>query len=632
MIMKKTKKLILCLSILLLCQSVIVASSFAATKKGEKVAFNFVDVEITSVAKLISDITGKNFVFDEKVKGKITIVAPSELSVDAAYNLFTSVLEVKGFTVVPSGVGVYKIVPAIEAKQRGLDITSAGSPGDDSYTARLIPLNYISSGEALKFLQPIVSKDGHISAFGPGNLLLVIDSGLNVEKIVSLVKSIDRYSEAQGRVNVYFLENADSTELAKVLEGVLKGMQGSPQRVTAGASIAPFEAAITPDKATNSLVIVALPEDYQNLLQVIKQLDRRRKQVFVEAMIVEASIDKLKELGATWRGIARKDGDPFLIGGVGTMDTSAVTSIINGMSGLTLGGFGDFMSVPVTKADGTTTNITVPGFAALFSLSEFKGSVNILSTPQILTSDNEEAIIVVGENVPFISKREADPSRALSVFSTIERKDIGITLKITPQITEGDYVRLDIYQEISSLKQDSENLLISVGPSMTKRSTKTSVTVKDNQTVVIGGLMQEKDDETITKVPLLGDIPILGWLFKSKRTGKKKTNLMVFLTPSIIRDVDNLATITDDKNKEFGRSEKTYAKGELIIKFKKNVTVETALRSIADNDASLIKFIEPEGFYQIAIREGDSVEDEAKVFSAIPEVEYAEPNYRIEIK
>lgn len=610
-------------------------SVFAETKKTDKVTFNFVDVDLAAVTKFISDITGKNFIFDERLKGKITIIAPSKLSVDEAFNLFTAVLEIKGFTVISSGVDAYKIIPVADAKQKGIRIATDRQPVNESYVARLIPLKYISSDDALKFFQPIVSKDGHVSAFGPGNLLLVIDSGLNIEKIVSLVNSIDQHSDAQGKVNVYFLENADSTELSKVLEGVLKGIQTSKQQPAGVAAVKSFDGGITitADKATNSLVIVASPEDYQTLTQVIRQLDKRRKQVFVEAMIVEASIDKLRELGTRWRAIARRKGEPVLIGGVGTIDTGAINSIISGLSGLTIGGLGNFMTIPVTKPDGTTQNINVPGFAALFSLSDFQGAINVLSTPQILTSDNKEAEIVVGENVPFIGRRESDPTRTLSVFSTIERKDVGITLKITPQITEGDYVRLDMYQEISSVKQEpNADILISVGPTTTKRSTKTSVTVKDNQTVVIGGLMQEKDEDNITKVPILGDIPVLGWLFKYKTAGKTKTNLLVFLTPHIIKEAESLEKITSDKQKEFSRAEKQYAEAELLVKFQKEIPVEKVMEIILNKEASLIEFLKDLEIYRLKLKEGQTVEDAVKEFSDIPEVQYAEPNYKMKIK
>ena len=401
-------------------------------KKSNNVTFNFVDVELPVIAKFISEITGKNFIFDDKIKGKITIIAPSKLSVDDAYGLFTSVLELKGFTLVPSGVDVYKIIPAIEAKQQGMQISTEGAPINESYVARLLAFRYVSADEALRFLQPLVSKDGHISIFGPGNLLLVIDSGLNVEKILSLVELIDKPSatempevvllkyssadavskilndgmgkaksrvvpgqqpgieiasavpdqrlnavilfgdrggresmkalislidtpapEAQGRINVYFLENADATELQKVLEGMLRGMQGSRQPAGAAAAPAsPFEAAgginITADKASNALVVVASPADYQNLSQIIRQLDKRRKQVYVEAMIIEASMDKLRNLGVQWRATATKGGAPVAIGGIGTIDQTALTNILQGLQGATLGGLGNFLKVPLT--------------------------------------------------------------------------------------------------------------------------------------------------------------------------------------------------------------------------------------------------------------------------------------------
>jgi len=709
--MKRRRVLSLCLILILVIVTAL--SAFAGLKKAEKVTFNFIDVDLIAVTKFISEITGKNFIFDERLKGKITIIAPSKLAADEAYNLFTSVLELKGFTVISSGVDAYKIIPVSEAKQRGMKISTERLPVNESYIARLIALKYISSDDALRFLQPITSKDGHISAFGPGNLLLVIDSGLNIEKIISIVDSIDqppvregaeivflKYSsadavakllneglgrrakttpqpstseeakamadprlnavilfgdkgvresmkglialldipspDAQGRINVYFLENADATELSKVLEGILKGIQVSKQPVSGAAPVTPFESGsgitITPDKATNSLIVVASPGDYQNFVQVIKQLDKRRKQVFVEAMIVEASIDKLREVGTKWRAIGRHDGEPVIIGGVGTIDNNAVQSIISGLAGMTVGGMGNFMSIPVTKSDGTTSNITVPGFAALFSLSEFRGAINVLSTPQILTSDNKEAEIVVGENVPFISKRERDITTTNTVLNSIERKDVGITLRITPQITEGDYVKLDIYKEISALKQDSENIIINVGPSTTKRSTKTSVVVKDKQTVVIGGLIQEKDEDNITKVPILGDIPLIGWLFKQKSTSKKKTNLLIFLTPYIVKEAESLEKITVDKQKEFARTEKKYAEGEILVKFKKDVSVEKAMKIILNKDASLIGYLESIEVYHIRIREGGSVEDAVKEFSAVPEVQYAEPNYKIKMK
>jgi len=713
--MRNPKRVFVC--ILLLLSVFIASSAFPETKKAEKVTFNFVDVDLPTITKFISDITKKNFIFDERVKGKITIIAPTKLSIDEAYNLFTSVLELKGFTVIPSGVDAYKIIPSSEAKQRGVAIAVDKQPVNESYIARLITVKHISSDDALKFIQPVVSKDGFASAFGPGNLLLVIDSGLNLEKVLSFVDSIDQPSmregpeivflkhssadtvakmlnegmsrrlrgtpqpipvdegkavadqrlnavilfgdkgaresmkslialvdtpspAAIGRVNVYFLENADATELVKVLDGFIKGARPQQQAAPGAAPAAPFEAAggisITADKSSNALIIVASPSDYQSLMQVIRQLDRRRRQVYVEAMIVEATIDKLRELGTKWRITGRKDGDPVAIGGFGTLDSAALNTILTGLEGVTLGGMGNFFSVPIlTKgSDGSVgnQNLTIPGFAALFSLNEFRDVVNVLSTPQILTSDNKEAEIVVGENVPFISKRERDVTTTNTVLSSIERMDVGIKLKITPQITEGDYVKLDIYQEISSLVKQSENIIINLGPSITKRSTKTSVVVKDNQIVVIGGLMQETDEENVTKVPLLGDIPVLGYLFKNKRVEKKKTNLLVFLNPHIIKESERLAQITSSKQKEFGVAENRFMEGELLVKFNEGVNDDTARGILSGKGAMVVRYIEGIRVYHIRLPKGQAVEDAVKEFSAMPEVQYAEPNYGIKLK
>ena len=693
------------------------SSGKAEQSSDQKVTFNFVDVELPAITKFISEITKKNFIYDERVKGRVTIITPSKLSIEDAFNLFTSVLELKGFTLIPSGVEAYKIVPSSEVKHRSIGFAKDRQPVNESFIARLISLSNISSDDALKFIQPLISKDGHASSFGPGNLILVIDSGLNIEKILSILNTIDqplakegpeiiflkhssadtvakilnegmrktrpavqplsidepkavadqrlnavvlfgdlstrqsmksiialldvKAPEAMGRINIYFLENADASELEKVLDGILKGSQPQRQQAAGTPAVTPFEAVggitITADKASNSLIIVASPADFHNLTQIIKQLDRRRRQVYVEAMIIEASIDRLRELGAKWRVTARHKGEPVLIGGFGTINSGSVQNIIQGLEGVTLGGLGNFIrDIPITTIDErgniTSTNITIPGFAALFSLQEFRDAVNVLSTPQILTSDNKEAEIVVGENVPFISKRERDITTTNTVLSSIERRDVGITLKITPQITEGDYVKMDIYQEISSLKQASETILINIGPTTTKRSTKTSVAVKDGQTVVIGGLMQERDEENITKIPLLGDIPLLGMIFRNERIDKRKTNLLVFLTPHIVKESDRIAAITSEKQKEFAVAENRFAEGELLVKFKENVDDETARKIIAGQGATVIKLIEGLRIYHIKLRLKQDVKDAAQEFSELPEVQYAEPNFSIKLK
>jgi general secretion pathway protein D len=714
--------------------SFLVKPGFSETKedvlKDKKVTFNFVDVDLSAVVKFISDVTGKNFIYDDRVKGNITIIAPSKLSVDDAFSLFTSVLELKGFTIVPSGK-VYKIVPLSQARQSGTELMKEEKTSvSDAYITRLIQLKSISASKAVGFLQPLVAKDGYISAFGPGNMLMIVDSSMNIEKILKILDTIDkpgaeepelillRYAnaedvakivsealslaskgrvgtvrvprpgevvtagsvdeektsvfadtrlnavvlvadkqereamkrmialldiplpEATSKINVYFLEYADATELSKVLESMLSGISTAARTAPGQPPKSPFETGgrvtITSDKATNSLIIIASPADYQSILQVVKQLDKRRRQVYVEAMIIEASLDNLRDIGVKWRFTATKDGAPIAIGGFGTIDATAVQGIVQGLSGLSAGGLGNFLNIPVTTTDSngnpTTSTLTVPGFAALFSLNEFRDAVNVLSTPQILTSDNKEAEIVVGENVPFISQRERDITTTNTVLNSIERMDVGIKLKLTPQITEGDYVKLDLYQEISALTQQSDIVLIQVGPTITKRSTKTSVVVKDNQTVVIGGLIQEKQEESVTKVPFLSDIPLLGLLFQEKSTHKMKTNLIVFLTPHIVKEASHLAKLTEVKKKEFARLENMYKQGEVLVKFKADTSQARIAEILSGEGTSIISPLEPEGLYLIRLKEGEDVRNAVKKFIRYPEVEYAEPNYIIRMQ
>ena len=697
---------ILLLAVSFIFTGYIAPDAFAASKDTEKISFNFVDIDLPVVAKFVSEITGKNFIFDESFVGKVTIIAPSKISVNDAFSLFTSVLALKGYTVIPTIAGIYKIIPTPEAKHDGMEVSGKKLPANESYVARLITINNVSSKEALNFIAPMVSKDGLASVFGPGNMLLIIDSGINIRKIASIIESIDqpyigempeivylkyasaetvakmvneninrgqrevlsqampgntgkavaeqrlnavllfgdksikesmhsfislldvRSPEAHGMINVYFMENADAVELAKVLQDLVKA--GQSKQPAAAMSV--FETAggisITADKASNALVVVATPADYQNLQQIIKKLDKRRKQVFVEAMIAEVSIDKLLELGSKWRAAVTRNGEPIFVGGVGTVDAATVNSILSGMTGLTLGGMSNYFTVPQTFVAGGTSDIKVPGITALFSMSDFKDAVNVLSTPQILTSDNMEAEILVGENIPLILNRERDVTTTSTVLTSIERKDVGILLKIKPQINEGEYVKLDIYQEISAQKAGSENVITSIGPTMTKRSTKTSVAVKDKQTVVIGGLMQERDEESITKIPLLGDIPGLGWLFKYRSISRAKTNLLVFLTPYIINDSSDLSMITHNKLNDYMHKEKQYAADELIVTFKEGVSAEVIRRILLEQKISDAK-ITQSGVYHLTLDKSMDYRKAIDIFSSIPEVQNVEPVPRI---
>ncbi|MBI5634926.1 MAG: type II secretion system protein GspD, partial [Nitrospirae bacterium] len=418
----------------------LLVSAVYAEPKKNLIAVNLQDVELPNVVKFISEVTGKNFIFDDTLKGKITIMAPSKISADEAFSLFASVLNLKGYTLIPAPGNLLKIVPSGQSK------TLSPEPGEgkatDAYITKLIPLSHISAENAMKFFQPLVSRDGHISVFGTGNYLLLVENALNVQRIEHILSFVDQplikddpeiyqikngvaedmaktineslqkkdkagiagdeirvmadarlnaliligsgyakdsikklitlldipQKDMTGNIKVYFLENADAGELAKVLDSVVKGIEEKAKQPAQPADTK-GKVTITPDKATNSLIVNAPAGLYQNLLGIIKDLDKRRKQVYVEAMIVEASLDKLKELGAKWRTSARKDGEPVAIAGFGTMDSSSMLEIINGLAGISVGGMGNFFSVPVTDGT-TTTNLTIPGFSALFSVNE----------------------------------------------------------------------------------------------------------------------------------------------------------------------------------------------------------------------------------------------------------------------
>jgi general secretion pathway protein D len=218
------------------------------------------------------------------------------------------------------------------------------------------------------------------------------------------------------------------------------------------------------------------------------------------------------------------------------------------------------------------------------------------------------------------------------VLSSIERTDVGITLRITPQITEGDYVKLNIYQEISAVKDASEEILTTVGPTTTKRSTKTSVSVKDGQTVVIGGLMQEREEKGISKTPVLGDIPVLGLLFKFKTVQKNKTNLLVFLSPHIMKESTQLTEITEEKHKSFVTREKFYKSGELLVKFRDDISKERAREIITQKNATVLRYFDDINVYHLKLKPEQEVEDAIEEFTSLPEVLYAEPNYKMKIQ
>ncbi len=508
------------------------------------VTLDFNNVDLQTFIKFISELTGKNFVLDEKVQGKVTVISPTKISIDEAYHVFLTVLDLKGFTAIAENK-IIKIFPSREAKQSGVSIVTDTKPlpPDENYETRVIRLKYISATEIARLMAPLISKDGSSIPYSQTNTLILTDITSNMEKLLKLIEELDIESpKGKGGIYVYYLQNASAEEMAKVLANLTSRIPAKPPAGQAPQeAVVHFEGGIsvTADKATNSLIIMASPEDYERMTSIIERLDVKRKQVFVEAAIVEMSLDKTRELGIEWRTTENPSATGYTIAGGTLLAPTGIKEFsVNPLSvnGLVVAGVKGFLP------DGKTLNV-----GALLRAFQSDTDVNILSTPNILTLDNQEAKIIVGQNVPFITG--TSQTAGGNVQATIERKDVGIQLKITPHTTESDFVRLDIYQEISSLGGS-----IPVGtdqevPITNKRSAETSVVVKNLETVVIGGLI--KDDVTVTerKVPILGDLPVLGYLFKYQSRQKTKTNLIIFLSPHIIRDSETLGKISYEKRR-----------------------------------------------------------------------------------
>ena len=373
--------------------------------------------------------------------------------------------------------------------------------------------------------------------------------------VKSLIQKLDQpngnSNGAAGNIYVVYLKNANATQLATTLRAATSATPGgaaggAPGAAPGTAGQAAGAAATTggqiqADVATNSLIITASEPQYRQLRAVIDKLDARRAQVFVESLIAEVSADKAAEFGIQWQGALGNAGDA-VVGLLGTNFGGAGKNII-GLSTPTTTGLptpGAGINIGAAK---NTNGVYVLGFLANFL--EKSGSGNVLSTPNLLTLDNEEAKITIGQNVPFVTGQFTNTGAAagsVNPFTTIERKDVGLTLKFKPQISENGTVRLTIFQEVSSVAEISTN-----GPTTNKRTIETNVLVEDGSVVVLGGLLQDDYGGTQEKVPGLGDVPLFGNLFKSEARKRKKTNLMVFLRPVVVRDASSTERMSIDR-------------------------------------------------------------------------------------
>jgi general secretion pathway protein D len=434
------------------------------------------------------------------------------------------------------------------------------------------------------------------------NSIIVLATEKSLVEIKQLIDDVDYEVDpfAQADIHVIYLEYAKAEELSSTLNSLIQQSTsrtaassrttGSSRTSGRAAGRAGGDAAtntprggqpgslggnfsgevrVTHDVPTNSLVVTASRDDYTRLKRVVELLDIARKQVFVETVIMEVSDQRINDNGVSWHGgmpAATNAGSPVsVIGARGSSSISPAASLLDGslLAGLGLGIFGEAINVPIAGVEG---GLDIPAFGVVLRFLQEDQGTNVLSSPNILTLDNEEATIEIGETVPFPTGGSlgslagaAGAAGGYGGFPSISftREDVGIILRLTPQINESDWVTLDVYQEISEVKEGSTtDTLTSGGPTTTKRSAETHISVQSNQTVVIGGLMQEVETESESKIPILGDIPLIGALFRNKRKTKRKTNLLIFLTPHVIdgpEDLQEIYTVKMLQREEFMR-------------------------------------------------------------------------------
>jgi general secretion pathway protein D len=581
------------------------------------ITFNLKDADLETVIATVAEVTGKNFIIDPRVKGKVTVISSKPMSADEVYQTFLSLLEVHSFAAVPMG-NVIKIVPAVNAKQiGGSEMLKKNARGDEIVT-RVIDVKNVSAAQLVPILRPLVPQEGHMAAYAPTNVLIVSDSAANVDRLLSIIDRIDIASasdlevislqyasatevvrileslrqqgkradpnqaaggavlvadertnsilisgdkterlniraiithldtplETTGNTIVIYLKYAKAKDLVPVLTGLSESFQKEKQGAGKAAAAAPQNRSpitIQADESTNALVITA-PQDLQRSMKsVIQQLDIRRAQVMVEAVIAEVQASRMAELGIQWLF----DGTPGGNGPVGgtNFGSSNIISVGTALQAGTPPPISPGVFLGLGRFNSSNIN-----FAALVNALEGDGDTNVLSKPNIVTLDNEEAEIVVGQNVPFLTGSYTSTGTGTSTpsnpFTTIQRENVGITLKVKPQINEGDAVKLDIEQKVDSIAASTAGAADLI---TNTRSIKTSVMVDDGGSVVLGGLIKDDLRETEQRVPILGEIPFLGALFRYKKTEKEKTNLMVFLHPVIMRDAAITTRMTASK-------------------------------------------------------------------------------------
>jgi general secretion pathway protein D len=505
----------------------------------QKVSLNFDEVDINVFLKTMSEITGRSFVISDKVKGKISFVSSQDVQTRNVYDVVLSILKASGFYAVPGANNIVNIHPAQEALKMSGRIHYGSNLHEEKIEGiitQIIPLKFAEAAGIINVIRPIFATDLLITAYERTNSIIANGNSKTINMLLTMVQFLDtEIAREKTDIHIYNLENSDSESMAQTLAALSGAIpvqqapkEGQPQK-TPGVGGAFFISRfnVVANKATNSLIIISAPQDWEKIERLIMELDMKRQQVLVEAMIIEISLNDDQSVGFDWLALIDTPIDAEVITQSNTgLAAEAVQT--GGLSGLTVGLLrGDYDMYAIINASKENT--------------DFK----ILSTPEIVTVDNHEATINIGEQIPFLTSSRVDENN--NVIQTFDYKDIGIVLKLTPHINQNGYISMDIEQEIKKIVEGTEFL---ENPSVFNRQISSKISVKDKRTIVIGGLIRDDVTEIEKKVPLLGDIPLLGLFFRKRTKQRTRTNLMVFITPHIITEDEQITQITEQKRLE----------------------------------------------------------------------------------
>lgn len=601
----------------------LLALSLVLSSARADVTLNLKDAEINTLISTVSEVTGKNFIVDPRVKGKVTVISAAPMDQQAVYETFLAVLQVQGFAAVPAGDAI-KIIPETNARSDGgiANRSGAGMPIDDLVTY-VYAVKNISAAQLVPILRPIMAQSAHLAAYPGNNMLLIVDRAGNVARIAEIIKKLD--GDGDRDVEAIPLENAAASEVVRILttfiqqakaadpsaavasviadersnavlvggdkaerarivdlikrlDGPLKDSDGNTQVVylryasaenlapilegyaaQASAAGAPGGAAATPaaapsggaagagfektrvlaDKDNNALVITAPPKTMRQIKGVIEQLDIQRAQVLVQAIIAEVSQSKSSQLGLDF-AIYNPEGGAVASILNSTTLSAATQAVTTGNPLAALSGIGQGLSGGGGVIRDGGRNGT--SFGVLLKALQGDSDTNVLSTPVLTSLDNEESEVSVGQEVPFLSGSFSNTGTGVggnvNPFQTIQRKDVGLKLGVTPQINVGGVIKLKIKLESSSVASDTGT--VGTASLVTnKRTITNTVNVASGQVLVIGGLTDDNSNESKSQVPLLGSIPVLGELFKSRNISRMKRNLMVFIHPTVLRSAED---------------------------------------------------------------------------------------------